>query len=201
MKTNLEQVTVLPKSGDERFHASNATLEFSLKDFWIWGVSDLICNLTRGHLAEFIVGKAIGSPGYVRNEWAAYDLLTRTGIKLEVKSSAYLQSWMQTDYSAIQFNVEKTKELDLVNGGYRGEPRRCADIYVFALLAHRDKATVDALNVKQWGFYVLPTSILNERLQTQFITLKTLVEWTGGPVDYFGLDGKISQSYPKQISK
>ena len=198
MKISLEQLTVLPKCGDEPFHSTNEALEFSLKDFWIWAVSDLVCNLTRGHLAEFIVGKAIGSPGSVRNEWAAYDLVTASGIKLEVKSSAYLQSWAQNDYSTIQFNVEKTKEL--IDGRYQGEPRRCADVYVFALLAHKDKATVNPLNVNQWEFYVLPASKLNERLQSQSIALTTLKEWTGGPVDYFSLADKIKRSATNQIS-
>ncbi len=199
MKVNLEQLDVLPKCGNEPFHSSNEALGFSLKDFWMWGVSDLVCNLTRGHLAEFIVGKAIRSPGSVRNEWAAYDL-EMNGIKIEVKSAAYIQSWKQNDYSAIQFNVEKTKELDLVNGGYRGEARRCADIYVFALLAHKEKATVDPLNVKQWKFYVLAASKLNARTRSQHsITLNTLSELTDA-VDYFGLAKKISQSAEERTS-
>jgi hypothetical protein len=92
MKTNREQLVVLPKHGDEQFHASNDELGFSIKDFWIWSSSDLMNNVTRGHLAEFIVAKAIGTAEGVRNEWATYDLTTPTGIKVEVKSAAYPRS-------------------------------------------------------------------------------------------------------------
>jgi hypothetical protein len=144
-------------------------------------------------LAEFIVAKAIGAAEGVRNEWATYDLTTPKGTKVEVKSAAYLQSWPQDDYSTIQFNVEKTKEIDLKDGGYRGTPSRHADVYVFALLTHKDKPTVEPLNVKQWAFYVLPTAVLNERTRSQHsITLKTLDALSGGSVDYSQLAEKIN---------
>lgn len=192
MKPNLESIATLPKTGDERFHANNAVLGFSVKDFWTWSASDLISNVMRGHLAEFIVAKAISATEIVRNEWASYDLTTPDGTKVEVKSSAYLQSWSQDDYSTIQFNVEPTKELDLEKGGYREESSRRAAVYVFALLAHKDKPTVDPLNVKQWEFYVLPTSVLDKRTRSQHsITLKTLIGLTGGSVDYSHLADKI----------
>ena len=55
-------------------------------------VADIVGNTNRGALAEFIVARAIGSEPAVRNDWAAYDLETPSGIKVEVKSSAYLQS-------------------------------------------------------------------------------------------------------------
>jgi hypothetical protein len=106
MKINLEQLEVLRKHGDEQFYASTGELGFSVKDFWSWSASDLISNVMRGHLAEFIVAKAISATEIVRNEWASYDLTTPDGTKVEVKSAAYLQSWSQDDYSTIQFNVE-----------------------------------------------------------------------------------------------
>jgi hypothetical protein len=191
MKPNLEQLTILPKSGDEKFHADD-DLEFSIKDFWTWSASDLVSNVTRGHLAEFIVARAIGATENVRNEWAAYDLTTSNGIKIEVKSAAYLQSWSQNDYSTIQFNVEKTKALNEEASKYDGEPKRKADVYVFALLAHKDKPTVDPLNVKQWKFYVLPTTVLDNRERSQYsITLKSLIDLGGDAVDYFHLADKI----------
>lgn len=201
MDLNLGRIEVTAKHGNEPFRAGNDNLGFTLKDFWTWGVSDLLCNLMRGHLAEFIVGKAIGSPGIVRNEWAAYDLMTKEGLKIEVKSAAYLQTWEQDHYSNIQFNIEKTKELDVVKGVYHGEPRRWADVYVFAVLAHKDKATVEPMDVKQWEFYVLPVSVLDGRMRSQHsITLKTLNDLTGGAVDYFGLSEKINASVMPTVS-
>ena len=193
MKTKLDGIATLPKTGDEKFHAGNGSLGFTLKDFWTWSTSDLVGNVMRGHLAEFIVAKAIGATEIVRNEWATYDLTTPVGTKVEVKSAAYLQSWSQDDYSTIQFSIGKTKTLDWENGGYRGEPIRHADVYVFALLAHKDKPTVDPLNVTQWEFYVVPTTALNEYKRSEVsITLNSLKSLTGGAVDYSHLAEKIN---------
>jgi hypothetical protein len=185
MKSNPDNIVPAPKCGDEPFKANDKRLGFILTNFWRWNVSDLLNNLTRGHLTEFIVAKALDAAKGVRNEWAAFDLETPDGIKVEVKSAAYLQSWHQDDYSIIQFSVRKTKELDWVNGGYRGIPKRHADVYVFGLLAHKkenvtkDKETVNPLDLNQWEFYVLPTKILNDRKRSQdSITLKSLQDLT-----------------------
>jgi hypothetical protein len=54
-------------------------------------------------------------------------------------------------------------------------PRRQADVYVFALFAHRELETLDPLDVSQWCFFVVPTSTLDARTRSQHsITLKTL---------------------------
>jgi hypothetical protein len=73
-------------------------------------VSDLIDNITRGRLAEFIVASALGiSIDGVRDSWAAWDLtIPDPLIRIEVKSSAYLQSWFQKSYSNVTFATPKT---------------------------------------------------------------------------------------------
>jgi len=56
------------------------------------------------------------------------------------------------------------------------ERRRQADLYAFALLAHRSKATLNPLDVSQWEFFLLRASTLNEHLKKQRrITLKRLL--------------------------
>ena len=70
---------------------------------------------------------------------------------------------------------EKAWAWDSVRNVLDTEPNRHADLHVFALLAHKDKATLDAMNVDQWVFYVLPTEVLNKRPRSQHsITLKSL---------------------------
>ena len=64
---------------------------------------------------------------------------------------------------------------DADGGGFAGAARRHAQVHVFALLAHTDKATVDPLDLDQRVFYVLPTAVLDGRTRSQHsITLKTL---------------------------
>lgn len=74
------------------FHHKSHPLPFTLLDFWRWSCSDLISNATRGILAEYIIAQALGVAKGIRKEWAPYDLLTPEGIRVEVKSAAYIQS-------------------------------------------------------------------------------------------------------------
>jgi hypothetical protein len=65
-------------------------------------------------------------------------------------------------------------------------------VYVFAVLTHKDKGTIDPLDVRQWEFYVLPSSALNDRKRSQHsITLKSLTELAGGAIGYFELADKV----------
>jgi hypothetical protein len=129
-------------------------------------------------LAEFIVATALGIPtDGVRDGGAVWDLTTSEGVRIEVKSAAYLQAWAQKQLSRIIFSIPKTLAWDPDTGEYTGVPQRHAHVYVFALLAHADKPTVNPLVLDQWEFYVLPAGILDARSQNA-ITLKTLRELT-----------------------
>lgn len=97
----------------------------------------------------------------VRVEWDAYDLRTRSGIKVEVKSAAYIQSWAQTRPSTITFDVRATIGWDAATNTTGTMRQRQADVDVFALVAHQERTTIDPLDVDQWKFYVLATDVLN----------------------------------------
>ncbi len=72
---------------------------------------------------------------------------------------------------------------------------RQADVYVFALLAHQDKQTVEPLDVSQWTFYVLPTSVLDGRLRSQLsITLPTLCKLCNRAVRYHELRAAVQDA-------
>lgn len=86
-------------TGDERFSSGGLTVA----DFWQWAFSDLRTNIVRGVLAEFLVARAVGDHSALREAWDNWDVTTTSGIKVEVKSSAYLQSWRQRKHSSIVF--------------------------------------------------------------------------------------------------
>lgn len=176
MQTEPVHVTATSKTGDEAFHSNGRAQGCILLDFWRWSVSDLVSNATRGRLAEFIVAKALGvSTDGVRDEWAPYDLTSPEGIKVEVKSAAYIQSWKQNRYSSIQFLTRRSRAWNPLTGTMATELTRQADVYVFALLAHKDRATLDPLDVGQWKFYVLAAAKLDSYERSQHsITLKSL---------------------------
>lgn len=160
------------REGSQRFRSGGRDLPVTLLDFWRWSASDLVSNATRGILAEFIVASALGVQGGVRAEWDAFDLLLPTstrpeGIKIEVKSASYLQSWFHQKLSAISFGIAPTRAWEATTSQMSQELKRQAEVYVFCLLAHTHKPTLDPLDLSQWKFYALPTRVLDERMPTQ----------------------------------
>lgn len=202
MTKNLDRLTISRKTGKERFHSHGQDLGFDLLSFWQWAGSDLVSNATRGRIAEYIVAHALGlAADDVRDEWAAFDLKTPSGIKIEVKSAAHVQSWHQIKLSSIIFKTAKTRAWDAETNIQSREACRQADVYVFALLAHTDKNTIDPLNIDQWRFYVLPTTALNARTRSQHsITLKSLEKLCDGVVLYAGLPEAIEKCVGKPIA-
>ena len=83
-----------------------------------------------------------------------------------MKSAAYVQSWKQTRYSTISFDISP-KRILLPENNYTNEKFRPADVYIFCLLHHKDQATINPMNLDQWTFYVVPTKVLEERFPDQ----------------------------------
>ena len=131
---DLPPIEIKRKTGEEVFIGVGKD-KLTLKDFWQWSSSDLVSNATRGILAEFLVAFALGLNKSIRNEWDPYDLKTEKGIKIEVKSAAYLQSWYQEKLSNITFNIRPTFAYDYQTNLLAKEKKRQADLYVFCLLA------------------------------------------------------------------
>ena len=181
------------RDGSERFHSGGVDLGFDLRGFWQWSVSDIVSNATRGRLAEYLIAQALGAADGVRDEWAAYDLHDPRDISIEVKSAAYIQSWHQDHLSRITFNCPKSLAWDPETNLQSDVKQRQAEVYVFALLAHQDQATLDPFDLSQWEFYVVPTVWLDERERSQHsITLKSLQQMHGEPVYFAGLKHAVA---------
>ncbi len=171
----LSALTVKRKTGKELFHYNGKALPVDLLSFWSWSSSDLVNNTLRGMLAEFIVALALDCDKGVRKEWDAFDIKTSDGIKVEVKSGAYIQSWAQTKLSKIQFDIRPTQGWNADSNTYSAKKVRQSDVYVFCVLAHKNKDTIDPLNLNQWEFYVISTKVLNKFVGNQkTITLSRL---------------------------
>lgn len=195
----LDALTVVRRSGTEPFTSSGQPFGPCLTDFWSWAYSDLVSNATRGALAEYLVASALGVTSTPRTEWDACDLRTPSGRRIEVKSAAYLQSWKQNALSAIQFSIRPARGWDAATNTVVPELCRSADLYVFCLLAHTCKATIDPLNVDQWKFYILPTAVLNTRRPTQkMISLSALLGEGAREVPYIGL-GRALEECPVEL--
>jgi hypothetical protein len=188
----LDPKPVQPLVGDEPFGDSG----FAVTDFWRWAFSDLRENILRGVLAEFLVAKAVGDPSPLRHAWDNYDVTTMDGTRIEVKSSAYLQSWRQKAHSRITFSgltgrawSHETNELD-------AHPSLRADVYVFALHNCREPDQYDPLDLGAWEFYVLSVETLREAGSPKSVSLAFLDRVGAGAVDYAGLPAAVQVARP-----
>ena len=135
--------------------------ESKVLDYWAWAFSDIVGNTERGHLAEYLVSMAVGAESPVRNGWAASDVDLPDGTKIEVKSSAYVQTWYQKKPSIIDFKINKSLEWIPETNLYCKCSRRHSDVYVFCVVTPKEKHLVNTLDLDQWEFYVIPTPVLD----------------------------------------
>lgn len=196
MEHEFGKILVTQKTGNESLNFKGEETGHKLLDFWQWSASDLISNATRGIFAEFIVAAALDiDRTNIRDEWSGYDLVSPEGIKIEVKSSSYLQSWFQTNISKILFSIKQANQFDILTNTFTKIPTRPADIYVFCLLKHTNQATLNPLNLEQWEFYVLSTNTINNYKRSKSsITLKSLQNLSK-PVTYDLLKYTIIEQY------
>ena len=125
----------------------------------------------------------------MRVNWLPFDVTSPSGRRIEVKSAAYLQSWT-TDFPAqIQYDIVPKLAWD--GKSYATEAKRNCDLFVFCLYTAltRDKSILD---LDYWEFYVLPTSVLNDKIPNQkTISLSSLLKLEPIKTDYAGLGSAI----------
>jgi len=173
------------KTGNEHFTFDEMPQGFLLQDFWRWQSSDLLNNTLRGILAEFLVAKALGmDTSEPRVEWDSYDLLFNDRVRIEVKSSAYIQSWAQKADSVLRFSIRPTRAW-CAEHGYSDELLRQSDMYIFCVFAERDRTQADPMTLDKWEFYPVLTSELNDLAKAQqTAALSTLVRLCPEPYDF-----------------
>ncbi|MBA4290810.1 MAG: hypothetical protein C0439_17730 [Pseudomonas sp.] len=184
----LPPIKLTRKTGSEQFIEDGQPIGVDLLAFWRWAFSDVLNNAQRGVLAEYIVASALGCSHGVRTQWDAYDLKTPTGVRVEVKSVAYLQSWGQEGFSKIKFSIAPAKVWNPQTRKRSEAKTRAAQVYVFCVLSTQDKDKVDPLDLDQWDFYCLNANILNEKVGAQReIVLKRLQSLGARQVKYHEL--------------
>ena len=184
-----------PLSGNEKFTLHGKDTCMTVLDYWAWSCSDLYDNTMRGVMAEFLIASSFteGLPfasSQVRTNWLSYDVTSPTGRRIEVKSAAYIQSWNPEDvYSQIKFDIGKKLAWD--GTSYASKPDRNCDLYVFCVFTALTR-DISVLNLDYWDFYVLPTSVLNEKVPEQkSIMLSSLLKLEPIKTDYAGLGAAI----------
>ncbi|MEH6374829.1 hypothetical protein V7793_10945 [Streptomyces sp. KLMMK] len=182
---------VTPLDGEELFIGAGGA---TVLDFWRYALPDLKTNTTRGLLAEFLVHRAVGA--LQRNqEWESFDVLAVDGLRIEVKSSAYLQAWSQREVTKIVFDRLRTRTWSPQTGD-AAEPSFNADVYVFAVHTATSHEDYDPLDVGQWQFYVVPGPVI-EANGTKSLALNSVRALAGDSVPYADLAARIRAADPR----
>lgn len=183
-------------TGNEEFTLHDKSTGITVMDFWSWAFSDLIDNTQRGVMAEFLVYSSLKSehlpPTQMRENWLPFDVTSPSGRRIEVKSAAYIQAWTPENiFAQIRFDIGKKLAWDSATATSATVAKRNCDLYVFCLFTAMTK-DVSLLNLDYWEFYVLPTSMLNEKLPNQkSIAFSALQKLNPVKTDYAGLGAVI----------
>jgi len=156
-------------------------------DFWRWAFGDLCDDDIKGIYAEWLVHKLLGIQTSRRVSWANSDIITPGGTRIEVKSTAYLQSWklldergeleanprhaLKTDDKSIRFSGLMAGDSIATHG--TGAANFKSDFYVFAFQCEKDFTKWNALDLNQWEFFLVPAHVL-KKLGSKSISLATL---------------------------
>lgn len=125
-------------------------------DFWRWGYSDLLQNITRGIVAEYIVLCALGiEPSKSRDPWEDCDIKTKNNLKIEIKTTGYLQSWYSKERPKIinpKIVIKPTKLYHSDSGKMESNKTLNSDLYVICFHKEEDWNKVNPLDTDQWTF-------------------------------------------------
>lgn len=173
----------------------------NVEEYWAWAHSNLANNVERGLVAEYLVRHALELRDGPRDHWMRESDLNVEGHNIQVKCSAFMQSWEQSRDSKIQFRLKRDK-------------LNC-DLFIFAVWwaqgGVRPDAPISIIDVGQWWFFLitgenLRTVLENRRnpgAKTVSVTLKRLLEWTDGDrsrfVTYCDLGQEIRMMINAQV--
>lgn len=191
-------------TGLELLTDGSSVLPFHIAEYWQWAYSDMLRNTQRGVFAEYVVKTALELGGIyanndIRSNFEPYDLIgpnlyqcstAQDGksrfqeylpCRIEVKSAAYIQAWEPHPGTTpkISFSIAPAKVPDEI-GDYRkdAERQRNSDLYVFAIYTATKKEQ-NILNLNIWKFYIVRTSVLNEKCGEQKSISLTKLETLG----------------------
>ena len=150
-------------TGLENFEFNGKKLDYNFVDFWRFHYSNIYD--IQGRIAEFIVAKALDIHESQNDQyWTLWDL-TYKGLRIEVKETSYYHSFNKEGKVSQYRSFGITK----ANGSYdpkisgNNEFCRQNDVYVFCLNTGYTKEESYPLNLNNWEFYIVPTTVINEK--------------------------------------
>src|SRR5690606_4133442 len=115
-------------------------------DFWRWAYSDVFQNVTRGYVAQFIIAWLVGADRLEpNNPFRPFDVQIPGGKRIEVKSTAWLQSWKVKKPNPM-FVIKPSHTWDEVKG-YGKEKTLNADIYALCYYYWKEERTANLFDL------------------------------------------------------
>lgn len=151
---------------DTKFTYNNEDTGITMLDFWKFQYSN-IYNMQE-YIAEFIVAKALGlNTAHNQDWWTLYDIFYRNK-RIEVKETSYYHAWNEDGKCSRQrtFGITKANSA-YENEGTENHYERQNDIYVFCLNTGETRDSSYPLELSNWEFYIVPTSVINEKCNDQ----------------------------------
>ncbi|MCB2074957.1 MAG: hypothetical protein H6917_04955 [Novosphingobium sp.] len=149
----------------------------------------LVTNVLRGQVIEAIIALALEPEWtWCSADYASWDFERDDGLRMEVKQSAYRQSWKTDPNAKISpgFDV-KARKGRWEGSTFIAEPGRAAHLYVLAYHDIRDDSA-DHRDPAQWSFFVIPTPEIPPVARIGLGSVKRLTE----PVSILDLRDHVS---------
>lgn len=144
---NVKETTLFTSNGE--------SIGLTMLDFWKYQYSNIFD--LQENIAEFIVGKALGlTEPCNRNGWSLFDIFYRK-TRIEIKETGYFYSWQKDGKISQQRTFGIAPSL-----GPNKVRERQNDIYVFCLNTGINEEESNPLEMDNWKFYVVPTSVINK---------------------------------------
>lgn len=160
-------------------------------DYWRWSFSDLCDDALKGQFTEWLVSLLLGIRTKHQLHWANTDLVSGTGVRIEVKSSSYWQSWKFWGDGGKPKAVKvagSAEEKRITFAGLKVRdntpgslPEYRSDLYIFAFQTQRDPRLWNALDLGQWEFYMLSRAEM-ESIGSGSVSLLTVRRKAGAPI-------------------
>jgi hypothetical protein len=164
--------------------------QLGIEDFWFWAFSDLSDDDLKGIFAEWLVIRLLAHKSVRRVSWANNDIILPNGLRVEVKATAFWQSWKVIGEDGVVKAkaewVPSSDERHIKFSGLRARnsvgvtdsievARYKSDLYVFCFEHEQDYDRWNALDLSQWEFYVLTCKEISA-VGTSSISLRKLRE-------------------------
>lgn len=144
---NVKETTLFTSNGE--------SIGLTMLDFWKYQYSNIFD--LQENIAEFIVGKALGlTEPCNRNGWSLFDIFYRK-TRIEIKETGYFYSWQKDG----KISQQRTFGIAPALGPNKVRERQ-NDIYVFCLNTGTNEEESNPLEMDNWKFYVVPTSVINK---------------------------------------